>query len=419
MANKYIDNGTYGCVFKPSFPCNSSKKYDGTISKIFYSKIEANKEYNESSVISNINTKNEFTIKPIDKCIINKNKINTSELSKCGIKWQNDNDFVNIIYLDGGESLSRINIGDEKTLLKILYNFTHILKGLQKLDKTGFAHLDIKPANIVYNRQTNRLYLIDFGLLKKTNDIYNNNENMYILQHPYDYYPPEFQIFSHSNEIKKNKIMMKYYLDINTSYIKDNLWKSANKSFGYNNDKFKIDDSILQILNLSKGSITNLFSKKIDIYGLSISMLMLIVNSPITYFSNKKLFKKILDWISNASNPNPFYRYDINQSLKEWYNIIEEFPKDTKNILSPQENVIIVKKSPKKTNKLIKKCPEDKILNPKTNICVKRDGKIGKSLIKKSSIVKKCPEDKILNPKTNRCVKKDGKIGKSLFKNKI
>ena len=30
--------------------------------------------------------------------------------------------------------------------------------------------------------------------------------------------------------------------------------------------------------------------------------------------------------------------------------------------------------------------------------------------------MKECPEGKILNPKTNRCVKKDGKIGKSLLK---
>ena len=30
--------------------------------------------------------------------------------------------------------------------------------------------------------------------------------------------------------------------------------------------------------------------------------------------------------------------------------------------------------------------------------------------------MKKCSEDKILNPKTNRCVKKNGNIGKKLSK---
>ena len=78
-------------------------------------------------------------------------------------------------------------------------------------------------------------------------------------------------------------------------------------------------------------------------------------------------------------------------------------------------------------------------MNPKTNRCVNKKGKIGqlllkkqkKSLIKspKKSLIKspkyssknllsekKCPKDKILNPKTNRCVNKKGKIGQLLLK---
>ena len=46
------------------------------------------------------------------------------------------------------------------------------------------------------------------------------------------------------------------------------------------------------------------------------------------------------------------------------------------------------KKSPKK-------CPEGKILNPKTGRCI---------LIKKPKSPKKCPEGKVINPKTGRCI---------------
>ena len=31
-------------------------------------------------------------------------------------------------------------------------------------------------------------------------------------------------------------------------------------------------------------------------------------------------------------------------------------------------------------------------------------------------MAKSCPDDQILNPKSNRCVKKNGKIGKELLK---
>lgn len=76
----------------------------------------------------------------------------------------------------------------------------------------------------------------------------------------------------------------------------------------------------------------------------------------------------------------------------------------------------------------MKDCPENKILNPKTNRCVLKNGKIGKTLIhkKKKGISKleiiktknnliSCPNDKIKNPETNRCVKKNGSIGKKIM----
>jgi len=61
-----------------------------------------------------------------------------------------------------------------------------------------------------------------------------------------------------------------------------------------------------------------------------------------------------------------------------------------------------------------KECDSDKILNPITNRCVKKDGKIGKTILSKTT-KKECDSDKIINPITNRCVKKDGKIGKAIL----
>ena len=97
-------------------------------------------------------------------------------------------------------------------------------------------------------------------------------------------------------------------------------------------------------------------------------------------------------------------------------------------------------KSSKKSSKGAK-CPPGKIINPKTGRCVKKDGKLGKELLKnskksskgrkqtpkksskgrkqtpkKSSKGTKCPRGKIINPKTGRCVNKNGKIGKQLLK---
>jgi tRNA A-37 threonylcarbamoyl transferase component Bud32 len=76
-------------------------------------------------------------------------------------------------------------------------------------------------------------------------------------------------------------------------------------------------------------------------------------------------------------------------------------------------------------------CPKGKIMNPNTGRCVKKDGKIGKELLKskskrskkvsksrRKSNIKVCPNGTIMNPKTGRCVKKDGKIGQELLKSR-
>ena len=117
---------------------------------------------------------------------------------------------------------------------------------------------------------------------------------------------------------------------------------------------------------------------------------------------------------------------------------ILKFIKGLLNSIKIEDEPKTPKPTPKKTKPTPKPktpCPSDKILNPKTGRCVKKDGKIGKELMKQTpktpkatpktspkpkqtpktpKPTKSCPPDKILNPKTGRCVKRDGKIGKTL-----
>ncbi len=78
-----------------------------------------------------------------------------------------------------------------------------------------------------------------------------------------------------------------------------------------------------------------------------------------------------------------------------------------------------------------KECASDKILNPKTGKCVLRSGKIGQEILKSiqhkptgdkpiqsKKEIKECASDKVLNPKTGKCVLKSGKIGQEILKNK-
>jgi len=110
MDPKYINNGTYGCVFKPAIGCDK-KTNNRNISKLFSSKTAMYGEKSEHEKINNdIDPTNIFTLKMIDQCDIQTNKFPQSEISKCKNFSTNSQDPPNnlhqLIYEYGGYDLS-------------------------------------------------------------------------------------------------------------------------------------------------------------------------------------------------------------------------------------------------------------------------------------------------------------------------
>ena len=144
-----------------------------------------------------------------------------------------------------------------------------------------------------------------------------------------------------------------------------------------------------------------------------------------SYFYTKK-------YIDNTS---------FNKVIEKDYSIeIEDTTVSGDNVDIVKTEEVITKKKSKKKNDCNEgyECPEDKICNTDTGNCVSKKGSIGKKLLlttttsvktKKETTNSKsktsenkncnegyeCPEEKICNPKTGKCVKKDGKIGKELL----
>lgn len=374
--------GTYGCVYRPSFPCNKGK-IPNTISKVFYDNNSAIKELEESEVIEDINTNNEFTIKPLDHCKINRSVIDENELLKCGPKWDK-NIFTNIVYPDGGVDLYTYSstIIKESQLFKILYNFVFVLKGLKKLDDSGYIHCDIKPQNMVYNEKINKLFLIDFGLMQKKKNLYRQT---HIHRHPYLFYPPEFQLYGNIELINKHNI--DYYRNINLSGTIQ-YWNKVSKLVDDNKYKFKYDidnkrstetlegQKLLRpkVFKISDNEFTNKISSIIDIYSIGITMLILIANSKIKHIKNKSLLKNILNWITSVTQQDYKKRSTINEALENYEVIINNFPKEYNNTIKYNGVFVNIKSKSSSIKKKIH-IDQNKILNPKTNRYVKKDGK--------------------------------------------
>ena len=170
MPPKYIANGSSGCVLKPPIACknntNSTKQTENSITKIFDNTQIKDDEIYIQKIIEKIDPNNYFTIKLISDCDIDINSYPATELINCTNFIDTKKQFSQIIYEDGGLSID--DYIDDISLPAIeLKFFERIFKGLTVLENYGILHLDIKPANIVYNSKIQKMSIIDFGALTK------------------------------------------------------------------------------------------------------------------------------------------------------------------------------------------------------------------------------------------------------------
>jgi len=339
-----------------------------------------------------------------------------------------------------------------------------ILIGLREFSNHGLVHHDLKPQNIVFNEKINRLNFIDFGLMDTKSNLINSAlKGRYPFSIFYWYFPPElrflergvFDQLSDKSEEEKNRYFDYFMTDESFKIMLYFLYLFAFGSVDPDNHlkEFFLNGIKKTMVDYIKPSNFENFLEKsvntIDIYGTSISFLHILNQSehliePNTVVLLRNLFFEML-------NTDLFLRIDINELIEKYENILEitgllskhkkRFennilierieksptyhleniklsPKEVQDIIikdpipsSSYKNSFSIKKNTKlssskesyKIRKFPKKCPEGKILNPKTNRC------------NKTKKHKKCPKGMVLNPKTNRCNKMYK--NKSIYKN--
>ena len=113
-----------------------------------------------------------------------------------------------------------------------------------------------------------------------------------------------------------------------------------------------------------------------------------------------------INWELLSNNANGFgllkerVKYEIGLNKRDYDKLKDKIDWDA---LSANPSIFEAKKS---LNKMDKKCPEGKVINPKTGRCIKKEN-IMKMINPTGPLVKECPEGKVRNPKTGRCIKKE------------
>ncbi|EFJ40431.1 hypothetical protein VOLCADRAFT_108154 [Volvox carteri f. nagariensis] len=197
----YIANGSYGCVMHPHVPCSDGSRTSAgvpLVSKIFGSSHHAKEEYDiHNTMAAKADRHGRFTVRLAQMCPMATDSVPPEELGKCGQdltnSFQGQSMLTQLVYEDGGIALNEC-ASKGVPLADVVRGLRTVLMGIGRLAAQQLVHLDIKPRNMVYNKD-GRVLLIDFGLMTAFGDVY-GNRNHSILKTQYEYYPPEFELYS-------------------------------------------------------------------------------------------------------------------------------------------------------------------------------------------------------------------------------
>jgi len=408
-----IGEGTYGCAIKPSLVCrNKSLTYDNKISKVLLDK-HANTELNEYGMIDKVDKNKEFYMGKPELCKPIFNDENVKSIQKCDsigrtLKTNVEDNFNKLSLLvmdDGGVNLStysqNLNSKSETQIMNFFVEAHRILLGLKVFIDNGIVHHDLKPQNIVYNEELNRLNFIDFGLTVTTNKILEDSQNSKNRMATYHWsFPFEMNFYN----VKSYNQIANYSPSEKIRYInntnKTSLFMGSFKTFlSYVNSREQninnyIKDFYQTILtDIVPGNYNNFIKKSIstiDIYGTGIAF-NLVLNKCAGVLQ-KNAYEDLHTLFLNMVSADLSKRYGINEVITIYENILQT------HLLPPNMSF--------ENHKLINTELEEAIdtqLLPIHNA----DVKLSKQLIQKYSnqYPNKCGEHKEFNPNTKRCVK--------------
>lgn len=317
---KYLSSGTYGCVFKPAITCKEDAKMAykmlDRITKVFYREADFEQEVKISKFVQQrIDKDNYFTLKMFKTCDIPTSWIDDSQVQKC--KKFRDAKYT-IQYEYGGKDLFMIDY-TQIDIVSLLSSIDTILYGIEQLGKRGYAHMDIKPDNIVYDSNKGKMSLIDFGLIKSHEKLMSVPSTLSIMTHRSIIYPPEFGLMS--SYYLKNSAMAKRDDDlIKNPYRNSTIFVSMlkdvikNSRFVYTNNRIKeklykiIEDHRTHNKAPNYDNIQYYAPDKIDVYCFGITLIMVISRLPF-YPGSVTTITRILDLASRMVKFMPQTRF--------------------------------------------------------------------------------------------------------------
>jgi len=304
---QYLDEGSYGCIHKPSLLCESSTHidYKNKVSKIMTVR-HLKRELNELKLIEKADPKQQFHLGKPQTCNVRKNPANFAAIGQCPDLGKqilaNPENYKLLIMKYGGIDLNRLfedaggrifkeEYAKNQAIVDWLFLELHrVMLGIKTFLKHKIVHHDMKPSNLVYNVEEHKMNFIDFGLMETIpRTMAQSKKNNYQWAVNYWSYPFETRLVNLStfNRVQRmNDDQLNEFVQecTDVSIEANNEWTDKFFHFTYMinvNDRVKLFADLFQWLSstfktISHTEFMRMHLETFDIYGMGIILFHLI-----------------------------------------------------------------------------------------------------------------------------------------------
>ncbi len=279
---KFIASGSYGCVYKPSLPCNTNafrnRESANYVTKLMNRSSAESEDSKGRIVRSAFSTgqkqSNNYILTPAAICGVPTLSANQeSEIQKCDVYSKFKEPYL-LQMKNGGVDLHKFRCPPED-----IYNFMksllNLVEGLQFLHDHNIAHLDIKPANIVTERLDSGLYhtrFVDVGFVMDINK-YSQYPDKAVFRGPYVIWPYEARYLSVGNVIHtpRKELIEEFYEyaveELQRYHVPNEAYYESDGTPVFFDDKFRMD-FVAFYKQGSNGVNVKKVAKAVDVYSL-------------------------------------------------------------------------------------------------------------------------------------------------------
>jgi hypothetical protein len=349
-----INQGSYGCIYKPGLKCNVEKeeKREGELTKLQILNEFSIKEMEIGKKIMEEYPKDymEDFSPIIESCVdIDVKEIETDIKSCEALRGEREKIVLNRMKDEGKETLSEVLINTKSKKISVrqyFYTLLKVLESVERLNKIGIIHLDIKGNNIMYNERMGRPKIIDFGLSLDIEKIEEQEKDVFFT-YAYDYEPWCIDLTIITYIIKKKKKEEKIeegeIMKVIEDYVRNNSNVLEEKKEGYEEE---LKEYFKKSIGKTYGELYKELLKNAKTWdGISILIMYNYLLMHITGIRENEELKKMgtikgyVEWLEENMYKMPNERKELGELRGELSKIIIKMLRNemTKNIKKDKE----------------------------------------------------------------------------------